>query len=103
MDEWCPSRLPAYASIIPAAATFPPGLKAFISLVHELRPSRSCRQNLAPLLPDSGRSPILERATYDGGSHHDRPLLRTHPNGQKIILFLEEAQLAYRLIPGRYQ
>ncbi len=30
--------------------------------------------------------------------YYDRSLLCTHPNGHKITLFLEEAELAYRLI-----
>ncbi|STS92287.1 glutathione S-transferase [Klebsiella variicola] len=73
-----------------------------MSLLVRASASRGCLQTDAPLAdfhPGCAASPILEQfATHDGGKYYDRSLLCTHPNGHKITLFLEEAQLAYRLI-----
>lgn len=55
--------------------------------------------SLAEFLPGGAASPILEQfATHDGGKYYDRSYYAPTPNGHKITLFLEEAELAYRLI-----
>ena len=61
-------------------------------------PSPGCRVACG-ISPGGAASPILEQfATHDGGKYYDRSYYAPTPNGHKITLFLEEAELAYRLI-----